>query len=71
MDKKIVKKVTEIEPPYAKIVITYTPTGQGYSLDIKCTNAHLIGTGRSERIASKLRKEIHRQRYHQTVEMVA
>ena len=70
MDKKPVIKKAEPEPPCAKIVITYTPTGQGYGLDIKCTNAHLIGTGRSERIASKLRKEIHRQRYHQVEEAV-
>ena len=68
MDKKPVIKKAEPEPPCAKIVITYIPTGGGYSLDIKCTNAHLIGTGRSERIASKLRKEIHRQRYHQVEE---
>lgn len=68
MDKN---KIMESELPSAKIVIMYTPTGQGYSLDIKCTNAHLIGTGRSERIASKLRKEIHRQRYHQQVSEVA
>ena len=42
MDKKPIVKKAEPEPPCAKIVITYTPTGQGYGLDIKCTNAHLI-----------------------------
>ena len=65
MDKK---KVEEVKlPEVATINVTYTPSGSGYQIDIKCTNAHLIGTGRSERIASKIRKEIHRQRYHQTV----
>ena len=29
MDKKQVIKKAEPEPPCAKIVITYTPTGQG------------------------------------------
>ena len=66
MDKKIVK---ELKPPeVATVNIVYTPSGAGYQIDIKCTNAHLIGTGRSERIASKMRKEIHRQRYHQVPE---
>lgn len=47
----------------ARIVIEYTPTGGGFQLDIKCENAHLIGSGKSEYIARKIRKEIHRQRY--------
>ena len=48
----------------ATIVIKYKPTGGGFKLDIKCENAYLIGSGKSEHIARKLRKEIHRQRYH-------
>ena len=69
-DQANIKKIrAEVKPeaktPVATINVIYTPTGGGYQLDIKCTNAHLIGTGRSERIASKIRKEIHRQRYHQ------
>ena len=66
--KKIREEVKpEAKTPVATINVIYTPTGGGYHIDIKCTNAHLIGTGRSERIASKIRKEIHRQRYHQYV----
>ena len=64
--KKIREEVKpEVKTPVATINVIYTPKGSGYQIDIKCTNAHLIGTGRSERIASKIRKEIHRQRYHQ------
>ena len=48
----------------ATIVIKYKPTGGGFKLDIKCENAYLIGSGKSEHIARKLRKEIHKQRYH-------
>ncbi len=48
----------------ATIVITFRPTGAGFNLDIKCENAYLIGTGKSEYIARKLRKAIHQQRYH-------
>ena len=70
--KKIREEVKmEEKPPVATINVIYTPTGGGYHIDIKCTNAHLIGTGRSERIASKIRKEIHRQRYHQTASETA
>ena len=65
------KKEKEVKTPVATINVIYTPTGGGYHIDIKCTNAHLIGTGRSERIASKIRKEIHRQRYHQTASETA
>lgn len=66
--KKIREEVKPMEStPVATINVVYTPRGGGYHLDIKCTNAHLIGTGRSERIASKIRKEIHRQRYHQMI----
>ena len=63
MDSKKVKP--EVKTPVATINVIYTPTGGVFQIDIKCTNAHLIGTGRSERFASKIRKEIHRQRYHQ------
>ena len=49
----------------ATIVIKYKPTGQGFKLDIQCENAYMIGSGKSEYIARKMRKEIHRQRYHQ------
>ena len=68
--RKIREEVkSEGKPPeVATVNIVYTPSGAGYQIDIKCTNAHLIGTGRSERIASKMRKEIHRQRYHQVPE---
>jgi hypothetical protein len=62
--KRIREEQAEVTP-VATINVIYTPVGGGYHIDIKCTNAHLIGTGRSERIASKIRKEIHRQRYHQ------
>ena len=48
----------------ATIVIKFRPTGAGFNLDIKCENAYLIGSGKSEHIARKLRKEIHKQRYH-------
>tara|TARA_Y100000034_G_C6638415_1_gene278971 strand:- start:13 stop:228 length:216 start_codon:yes stop_codon:yes gene_type:complete len=48
----------------ATIVIKYTPLGGGFKLDIQVENAHLIGSGKSEYIARKLRKEIHKQRYH-------
>jgi|TARA_R110000787_G_scaffold279529_1_gene389686 hypothetical protein len=66
-DQENIKRLKEAEnkPPFATINVIYTPIGGGYNLDIKCSNAHLIGTGRSERIASKIRKEVHRQRYHQ------
>ena len=70
--KKIREEIKpEVNMPVATINVIYTLTGGGYHIDIKCTNAHLIGTGRSERIASKIRKEIHRQRYHQTASETA
>ena len=49
----------------ATIVITYTPVGGGFKLDFDIENAHLIGSGKSEYISRKMRKEIHKQRYHQ------
>jgi hypothetical protein len=64
--KKVAKEV-ELPEDVATINIVYTLKGGGYHIDIKCNNAHLIGTGRSERIASRMRKEIHRQRYHNYV----
>ncbi len=69
MPVNTIAKKKEDDPLKATINITYTPTGGGYHIDIKCRNAHLIGTGRSERIASKMRKEIHRQRYHREPEV--